>query len=201
MQEIGRIMRPAPGKDTALWLDHSGNIERFALDMFDVWEHGAGVLDASEKRDSIAREKDPQQREKLVCPECSGALRMNTCVACGWERPVRSHIHAVEGELREFNLSAFAENIRPGLRAECAKDPRKMWDAAVTYCMERSRDEAKARKWAYAVWRGIYQGQKLPSTWFNATPLNCDPNAYSLVDRETKRFRKQSTAQRRATAS
>ncbi|MCU9931059.1 hypothetical protein OFL77_27385, partial [Escherichia coli] len=70
MQEIGRIMRSIPGEDKkAIWLDHSGNIERFAVDMYDVWENGAGELSHAQKRDSIARERNEKTRDKVVCPE------------------------------------------------------------------------------------------------------------------------------------
>lgn len=199
LQEIGRIMRTFPGKDVALWLDHSGNLERFAMDQFDVWENGAGDLSAATKRDSVARERNEQIREKVVCPECSGALRGSTCTACGWERPARSTIRQVDGDLREFHFAAISEKLRPGLRAEVAKDPRKVWDAALAYCMERSRDPVRARKWAYGVWNGVYPSAKLPSGWFDAAPRPFDQHAYALVDRETKRFRKKTYAHRQAT--
>ena len=198
LQEIGRIMRTFPGKDVALWLDHSGNLERFALDQFDVWQNGAGDLSTATKRDSVARERNQQVREKVVCPECSGAMRGSTCTACGWERPARSTIRQVDGDMREFTFDHIAASLRPGLRAECAKDPRKVWDAALSYCLEHSRDPARARKWAYAVWTGIYPGTKLPSGWFDAAERQPDPNAYALIDRETKRFRKKTYAHRQA---
>jgi DNA repair protein RadD len=191
MQEIGRIMRSHPGKGKALWLDHSGNIERFALDMFDVWENGAGELDQSTKRDSKARERDETVREKVVCPECSGALRGNTCTACGWEKPARSGIHAVEGEMHEFRLDAAMEP-RAGLRAECLKDPRKVWEGALAYTTDHTRKgEQHARRWAYGVWKGIYPSAKLPFGWFDMPiPRGVDQSAYALIDREVKRFRK-----------
>lgn len=190
MQEIGRVMRPHPGKTRALWLDHAGNIERFAFDMFDVWENGAGELSKAEKRDREPRKRDEQTREKSVCPECSGALRGNFCMACGWERPARSGIVAVEGELRAFDPKALGLVARAGLRAECVKDPRMVWDAALAYCLDHCpRDENKARRWAYGVFRGIYEA-KLPAGWFDASRRICDPNAYALIDREVKRFRK-----------
>lgn len=196
MQEIGRVMRsdPESGKDIALWLDHSGNIERFALDMFDVWENGVGELSKATKRDSKPRERNEVEREKVVCPECSGALRVNTCIVCGWERPPRSHIHAVEGELREFDLTAMAMEARPGLRAECLKDPRAVWTAALGYCFDHTRKgETAARRWAYGVWRGIYPNSKLPFGWYDAPrPTLYDAKAASLIEREIKRFRKNS---------
>lgn len=198
LQEIGRVMRTHPGKDVALWLDHSGNLERFAMDQFDVWENGAGDLSTATKRDSKARERNEQVREKVTCPECSGALRGNTCTACGWERPARSSITQVDGDLKEFTFDAIARTLRPGIRAECAKDPRKVWDAALAYCTERSRDETKARKWAFGIWKGIYPGGKMPRGWFDAAVRDADANAYALVDRETRRYRKKSYAHRQA---
>lgn len=190
MQEIGRVMRTHPEKDMALWLDHSGNIERFALDMFDVWDNGAGELSHASKRDSKARERNQTERAKVVCPECSCALRGITCMACGWEKPARSGIHAVEGELQEFSLPDAMEP-RAGLRAECLKDPRKVWEATLWHKMTTMRDEQRARKAAYAQWKGIYPTGKLGFGWFDmAPPAVVDPGALSLAEWETRRYRK-----------
>jgi len=201
MQEIGRVMRPIPGEEKrALWLDHSGNIERFAVDMFDVWENGAGELDKAEKRDSIARERNAKEREKVVCPECSGALRGNTCMSCGWERPARSNIHAVEGELREFDLTGLGMTPRAGLRAECLKDPRGVYSACVYYAIANSRegDCDKARKRAFAMWCGIYPGERAKPGWFGMRTGAPSADALALVEREVARFRKTSRMRRAA---
>lgn len=192
MQEIGRVMRSHPGKSKALWLDHSGNIERFALDMFDVWENGVGELDSAAKRDAKPRERNQTERKKVVCPECSGAMRGPTCMACGYERPARSGIVEVEGSLHEFSAAAMGLEARAGLRAECLGDPRKVWDAALAYTMGATRKgEDHARKWAAGIWHGVYPSAgKLPRGWYGAAPgALIDPNAYALVEREVKRFR------------
>jgi superfamily II DNA or RNA helicase len=191
MQEIGRVMRPHGEGKRAIWLDHSGNLERFALDMFDVWDNGAGELDKASRHDSKPRERNQVERKKVVCPECSGALRGNTCMACGWEKPARSGVHAVDGEMQEFQIAAAME-ARPGLRAECLSNPKTVWLAALAYTGERSRKgEEGARKWAYGVFRDIYPTSKLPFGWYDMPiPQSCDPNAYALIDREVKRFRK-----------
>lgn len=191
MQEIGRVMRTHPGKDKALWLDHSGNIERFALDMFDVWDNGAGELSTATKRDSKPRERNEVTREAAVCPQCSGAMRGPTCMACGYERPARSGIHAVEGELQEFRLPEAMEP-RAGLRADCLKNPKGVYQAALSYCLGSMRDQDKARKRAYAIWRGIYPTAKPGFGWYEMQPpALVDQSAWALVDRETKRYRKQ----------
>ncbi|HLS19452.1 MAG TPA: DEAD/DEAH box helicase [Paracoccaceae bacterium] len=191
IQEIGRVMRPFGENKKAIWLCHSGNIERFALDMFDVWDNGAGELDKAEKQDSKPRERGEVERERVVCPECSGALRGNTCMACGWEKPARSGVIAKEGELVEFSAESILE-ARSDLRAACLKQPRVVWEAALAYTFERSRKgEEHARRWAYGVWKGIYPSAKLPFGWFEmASPQQFDPNAYALIEREVKRFRK-----------
>lgn len=196
MQEMGRVMRThaESGKDKALWLDHSGNVERFALDVYEVWEHGAGDLDKSEKLDSKPRERNEQTREKVVCPECRGALRGNTCMACGWEKPARSDVVVKDGELQAFDMAAAAMQPRDGLRAECLKEPRRVWEAALRYTAATTRKgEEHARKWAYGVFRGVYPNNKLPSGWFHS-PINpaLDPHADALIEREIKRFRKNS---------
>jgi DNA repair protein RadD len=193
LQEIGRVMRPHGEGKVALWLDHSGNVERFAIDMIDVWDNGAGELDSASRQDSKARERDKTTREKAVCPECSGAMRGTSCMCCGWERPARSGIVAVDGTLREFNAAAY--QARDGLRADCLGNPKAVWLAALAYCMERRpHDEDKARRWAAGIWYGIYPGAKLGFGWYNAAPAMADPAAYALVDREVRRFRKKGRA-------
>lgn len=192
MQEIGRVMRSSPGKDRAIWIDHSGNMERFALDMLDVWNNGAGDLSHASKQDKAPRERNTEAaKEKFCCKECGGAMRGNLCMACGWERPARSGVEVVDGVLVKFDASAIGLAARDGLRAECVKDPRDVWSAALSYCLDRKpRDEAKARRWAYGVWCGVYPGAKLPRGWFDASRHTFTPGAWALVDREVKRFRK-----------
>lgn len=193
LQEIGRVMRPIPGQDKkAIWLDHSGNIERFAVDMFDVWDNGAGDLSQASKRDAKPREREQQAHDKPVCAECKGALRGNLCLACGWEKPARSGIVALDGVMQEFDAKALGLTARDGLRADCLKDPKAVYNAALCYSIEHCRDGdcPKSRKQAYAIWRGVYPNEKPPFGWFDMKLTPPDASAYALADREVKRFRK-----------
>lgn len=191
MQEVGRIMRPAPGKTKALWLDHAGNLERFAPDMAEVWDRGAGPLDQAEKHDAKKRERNAETREAVVCQECSGVMRGTTCTACGWERPSRSNIVAVEGELVEFRGLNTRLTPRPGLHAECLSDSRAVWNAALAYTFLNTRKgQDVARKWAYSIFRGVYPTGKLPRGWYDLQPENYRADAYALIEREVRRYRK-----------
>ncbi|WP_283176818.1 helicase-related protein [Gemmobacter sp. 24YEA27] len=197
IQEIGRIMRSHEGKDKALWLDHSGNIERFAVDMFDVWENGPGELSKAEKRDSTPRKRDETTREKAVCPQCSGVLRSGSCLACGYERPARSEIVAVEGSMREFDPEALGLTARKGLRADCLKDPKAVWLAALAYTHGHStRGADHALKWAKGIFHGVYPNDWPARAWGTAPPQVADQGAYALIEREQQRFRKGSKRRR-----
>lgn len=191
IQEIGRVMRPFGEAKRCIWLCHSGNVERFAVDMFDLWENGAGELDKSEMKDSEPRETSEAEREKIVCPECGGVLRAGTCMACGWEKPARSEITQTAGVMQEFSL---ADQCKPrsGLHAECLKDPKAVWQAALAHCLYHGRgDENRSRKWAYGVWKGMYPDAKLPGGWFDMSrPGSVNPQAAALIEREIARFRK-----------
>ncbi|WP_233093141.1 helicase-related protein [Paracoccus sp. IB05] len=192
LQEIGRVMRPIIGGDKkAIWLDHSGNIERFAVDMLDVWDNGAGEMSDAEKRDSTPRKREESQREKPVCPECSGMLRGNACLACGWERPARSEIVAVDGAMREFDAAALGMKARAGLRADCLGQPRKVWEAALAYTHSHStKGRNHALKWAKGIFHGVYPNDWPARSWGVEPPQMADQAAYALIEREQKRFRK-----------
>lgn len=192
IQEIGRVMRSHPGKDEALWLCHSGNVERFALDTFDIWDNGPGELSKAATRDSTPRERQKAAKEAVVCAECGGPMRAHTCTSCGWERPARSNINHVEGVMQQFGADHMAIQPRDGLRAPCLADPRSIWRAALAYTSKNTRKgEDHARRWAYGVWCGVYPGHKVPVSWYyDQIRGSADQAALALIEREIKRFRK-----------
>ena len=91
--------------------------------------------------------------------------------------------------MREFAPPSM--QARDGLRAECLADPRKIWDAALLYTSERTRKGPDhAVRWAKGIFRGIYPNDWPSRNWGDTPPCMVDQNAYSLIDRETRRFRK-----------
>lgn len=196
IQEMGRVMRVWPGKEFGLWLDHSGNCISFAADTASIFEYGINSLSDAEKKDSQQREPDEKVKRKYFCAECGLQMEpaANTCPACGWERPKTGTIEVVQGELIDFSLSLEASfTPRKGLRADCLRDYRGVWNAALAYCMAKTRKgEEAGRKWAFGVWKGIYPDSKLPYGFYNAAcqPSSVTDDQWALIDREVKRFRK-----------
>ena len=101
-QMAGRVLRPAPGKDHALILDHSGAVfdHGFAEDAI-TWtlhEDRKAVNKAHERRGG--RGGMPRL---TTCPECD-AVRFEGkgCSLCGWKpRPKPEYIETAEGILGE----------------------------------------------------------------------------------------------------
>lgn len=197
IQEMGRVMRASPGKTFGLWLCHSHNSISFAEDTAWLFERGVDDLSNAAKRDSTPREPSEAVRKKHFCPECGTQVVLGVCPSCGWERPPQtSGVQIVQGELIDVEISTkFAFQPRPGLRAACLDKPQAIWNAALAYCNASTRRGPEAaRKWAYGVWAGIYPGAKLPRGLYDAPchPERVQPDEWSLIDREIKRFRKAS---------
>jgi DNA repair protein RadD len=196
VQEMGRIMRIFPGKAFGLWLDHSGNAVSFAEDTAWLFEYGVDSLSKAKKLDSEVREPKEKVRKERFCGDCGTAMEPgeSACVACGWQRPARGEIQFVEGEMIDVALTMGEQySSRQGLRAGCLKDPKAVWNAALSYCLTGSSGGAdRARKWAMGIWFGIYEGAKPPRGFFDAPaqPAKVTPDQWNLVDREVRRFRK-----------
>jgi DNA repair protein RadD len=89
IQEMGRVMRSAPGKEYGLWLAHSGNSIAFADDTAWLFEYGVESLSDGQKKDKEAREPDEKVKTKHFCGDCGIQMSpiAENCPSCGWERP------------------------------------------------------------------------------------------------------------------
>lgn len=198
IQEMGRVMRVFPGKEFGLWLDHSGNAIAFADDTAWLFENGVDSLSSASKKDSEVREPQEKTRKEKFCGSCGMQMAGPKC-SCGWTRPERGEIQIVQGELIDVSLGA-GDTFKPrsGLRAECLKDPKAIYHAALSYTMATSsKGPEHARKWAAGIFKGIYE--RWPPRAFDSIGVNHErvtPDQFSLIDREIRRFRK--TARRAA---
>lgn len=96
-QQCGRILRPAPGKNAAIILDHCNNTMKFGLPDEDrEW---------ALTEDATTRKKKPEASIR-VCPKCFAASpsRSLVCVDCGhvFEVAARQEVREKDGELVEL---------------------------------------------------------------------------------------------------
>lgn len=150
LQRFGRALRPAEGKEFAIYLDHAGNIGRHGLpDEVREWS-----LDGREK--SGGKNKKAEIGNK-VCPSCFAAQRAgpSACVYCGTEFEIKGRsINEVEGSLSEVSKEEIAK------RREIQKNKQQQG-------MAQTMDQLIAL--------GIKRGMKRPELWakhiFNARQM------------------------------
>ncbi len=110
LQQVGRSLRPYPGKEQAIILDHAGNCQRHGLpDEERNWELSNAMPENKRKGEKSVSVK--------VCPKCFAAQfsGLTVCKYCGFTFPVQGRrVDEREGELVEVN----AEAIRKRKRAE-----------------------------------------------------------------------------------
>ena len=113
LQQCGRSLRVAPGKERAIIIDHVSNWKRHGLpDSPREWS-----LDANPRRRNSASDGGPKLR---VCVECTQPhpAHLSACPWCSAERPApvaRQTIDQVEGNLTELDarvLMALRETVR-----------------------------------------------------------------------------------------
>jgi superfamily II DNA or RNA helicase len=97
IQMLGRLLRPHPGKDYALILDHGGNIARLGFPDDPL----PTTLDMRERGVSSIDRPDPEEPEPWNCPQCMFLVppRNRECPQCGFT-PRRPHdIEIMPGNL------------------------------------------------------------------------------------------------------
>lgn len=97
MQQVGRCLRPAPGKTNAVILDHVGNVLRHGMpNQVREWtlEHGVPK----------PKETDPDAPDIRRCDECYAVHEYApACPYCGYVYPVKERkIKQEAGELRQL---------------------------------------------------------------------------------------------------
>lgn len=101
LQQVGRALRPAPGKDRAIILDHAGNTLRHGLPTDDREWSLMGDEEAARKR----RKADPDAAPVWQCLECYAYTPrgVDACEACGVSRPYAGReVEVQAGELVEI---------------------------------------------------------------------------------------------------
>jgi DNA repair protein RadD len=107
LQQVGRALRPAPGKDRALILDCAGNLYRHGMPDADrQWSLGG----------KPRRQREPGEMPRLRrCEHCEAINppKAPTCSACGADlRPTAQEQREIEAELRRVEHLRRIEALR-----------------------------------------------------------------------------------------
>ena len=159
LQQVGRVMRPSPGKTTCYLLDHVANVGALMDGEFKR-KHGLPneerewTLDGRKKK---KRKKDEEPEEPKVdikqCPECFTTHEAApTCPTCGFTYPVKGarSLEQVEGELQQITPE-MQERLRQQEQARqrsaqaAAKSVEDMMDQ-LGYSRGRAEAIVKARE-------------------------------------------------------
>jgi DNA repair protein RadD len=173
IQQLGRVMRPHPGKEFALWLDHSGNFLRFREDTEDVFANGVPELDDGALDAKVRPEPTKEERETFACAQCSYLMGgMAVCPSCGWERPKRqSNVIEIGGELHEIKPGKSKASEVDKLLRDKATAQQMIWGHA----LERKQgDVVAAEKFALAQWKALY-GSWPKHAFRNVEPMPAHP--------------------------
>ena len=139
LQQVGRVLRPAPGKSHAIILDHVGNVLRHGFpDDTRQW-----TLDDSRKRTRSSGSVAPSVR---TCPTCFAAFRPQPlCPICGSPcAPIKSRkIRELAGELQELKR----------VNAQLRQEERRKQGRARTLgeLLVLAKERGYSAGWAYKV--------------------------------------------------
>ncbi len=101
LQQIGRCLRIAPGKEHALILDHAGNVFIHGRPDADrIWD----LTETKEKKKNVKKEAD----NFIQCEKCYFVFsnRLNVCPECGKEREGKEmEPKETDGQLKEITLT------------------------------------------------------------------------------------------------
>jgi superfamily II DNA or RNA helicase len=168
-QMVGRVLRPSPGKDHALVLDHSGA----------VFQHGFVEEPVVWTLDQDKRAVNPEQKARAenqkpaltTCPECR-AIRTTgqPCQACGWRpQPKPRHVDVIDGDL--------AHIARDGSRTAQGPDPRRF----LAQLLWIARDRGYASGWALHKFKEKFGGFPPWRRRSNPAPAAPEPATLSWV--------------------
>lgn len=117
LQMAGRVLRPAPGKEDALLLDHSGSVHMHGfIDDDHPW-----ALDAQDKIQRRQQKRDQTNTHKrITCGECGYVYQGRVvCPACGWAPPAKSQAPEVdEGDLAPVSGEEGQKRARKWTKAD-----------------------------------------------------------------------------------
>lgn len=172
LQQLGRVMRPAPGKENALILDHAGNLARHGMpDQFELHSLDDDEIEAKRK---VKRRK----RVMRPCRECGHMLKTSEyeCPACGLERSRPNRVHVRDGTL---------VNLKSGQAATLPVDRQRFYQELRHVAASRGYNPG----WCAHKYRERY-GEFPPRAWNGLQPIPATPQTLRWVQSQLIKYLK-----------
>lgn len=163
LQQVGRVLRPAPGKSYGLILDHVGNVMRHGMpDMDRDW--------TLEGKKRSGKKKD-QQEETVRIQQCIKCYMVHepapSCPHCGFVYPVKMQAPRMrDGELQEIESAPIPPKVQTGrlqdlasMKAAGLSTGRAQHILAARAEKERLQNELREllMRWSRGTAKGIHQ--------------------------------------------
>lgn len=188
IQQIGRVMRPFPGKDFALWLDHGGNILRFWEDQQTLFATGVKSLEDGSLDKKARKDPDEEGEGVMCCARCKFVLpaQATVCPACGLERMRRNMVETEAGVM----VSIDGKHVPASGKYAFLSDRDAVWGQLAHLALQRKgNDIEKAQRFAQAQYRNLY-GTFAHKRVENTTLLPVSQPLHSLVQHNIIRWAK-----------
>jgi superfamily II DNA or RNA helicase len=170
LQQLGRSLRPFPGKTHATILDHVGNCLRLGLaEQEREWD-----LEGREKRKAKSSLVETKQ-----CSKCFAIFAGTVCPQCGAQREIATRkIQEIDGELQRLSIEDISKKRREEAKCKTLDDFRAL-----------AAKRGYKPGWAYFRWQNrkrktipvitVKPRPKIERTWTTVylTPMKLPPSA------------------------
>lgn len=136
LQSCGRVLRSAPGKQSAIIIDHAGAVLYHGFPHTDVlWELDEGT-DHTEKRKQPGR-PDEEPPTPIGCPKCNMLFsKLPACPGCGW-KPER------KGK-EKSQKDGVLQRVSEAVASYSSEDLNRIWRATLGMSAARGFTLSKA---------------------------------------------------------
>lgn len=189
LQQLGRGMRTAEGKEYCLYLDFAGNFAGWYDAVLDHWEEGVSSLN---QRDRLQpRRREGMERTAVTCSCGMFIGRLDEfCAGCGRRirRPTAEERRLVNGRLEEILVA-------PGSRRWMEnREWTWMHICRVASAIYKEIDSRRMGAFAFAQYKNLYDDDSNPPARFMYDPSPADRRVERRVFRMLREHRKRSTA-------
>ena len=155
VQQAGRAMRAAPGKEFALWLDPARNCLRHRERLFGFWDRGIDELVPMDNKAG----KDNPDLKGAFCRECKAMMMGPVCGVCGWSRPrptsggrATNGAVYVDGKMISLDGRDTRRKITVtvGRKEYDLPSTTQIWRGLCFMAREKGKDPRAAQKWCQA---------------------------------------------------